>query len=216
MDKEKLLLEKRRQGLPETINEYELQMLRDNIPIQKIIGFINFDDLKIAVDHNVLIPRYETQEVVNKALEYIDKNSKVLDLCTGSGYIGLTIKQKTNAIVTMSDIDDEAIKQSKINAIANKLDVKIIKSDMFKNINEKFDVIVCNPPYIPNNKKLSQSVIKFEPSTALFGGTDGNDFFKIIINEYKNFLNPLGKLILEISDDNFEFIKKIILKFLMI
>ena len=204
----KLLLEKRRQGLPETINEYELEMLKEEVPIQKIMGFINFDNLRIAIDRHVLIPRYETQEVINKALEYINEKSKVLDLCTGSGYIGLTIKQKSNAKVIMSDINDEAISQAKINAISNKLHVKIIKSDIFKNINEKFDVIISNPPYIPNNKQLPESVIKFDPGIALFGGEDGNDFYKIIIKEYKKYLNPGGKLILEISEDNVELMKK--------
>lgn len=208
MNKEELLLEKRRQGLPEIINEYELEMLKNGVPIQKIMGFINFDNLRIGVYHNVLIPRYETQEVVNAALKFINKNSKVLDLCTGSGYIGLTIKQKSGAEVTMTDIDSESIKQAKINAIVNKLNVNIIQSDMFENINEKFDIIVCNPPYIPQNKKLPKSVIDFDPSIALFGGKDGNDFYKIIIKEYQKYLKPGGKLILEISDDNVRFIKK--------
>lgn len=208
MNKDDLLIEKRRLGLPEEVSEYEEELLRSGVPIQKIIGFIDFDDLRIAVDRNVLIPRYETQEVVNKALEFIKKDSRVLDLCTGSGYIGLTIKQKTNAEVVMTDIDSEAIAQSTINAKNNNLDVEIVESDMFENIKGKFDVIISNPPYIPTKNKLPESVLKYDPNTALFAGEDGNDFYRIIVKEYKKFLNKGGKLILEISEDNKEYLEK--------
>jgi len=207
MRTEKLLLEKRRLGLPETMNEAEKLLLEEGVPVQKIIGFIDFDNLKIGVHHDVLIPRYETQEVVNKALEFVNKDSRVLDLCTGSGYIGLTIKQKTGAEVVMSDIDSEAIKQSKLNAKNNNLDVQIIQSDMFKNIEGKFDVIISNPPYIPESNELPESVMKYDPHTALFGGVDGNDFYKQIVNEYKTYLKPGGKLVLEASEDNTEYLK---------
>lgn len=206
---EELLREKRRLGLKETISQREKEELQTDKPIQKIIGFIDFDDLKIFVNHDVLIPRYETQEVVIKALELIKKNDKVLDLCTGSGYIGLTIKQKVEtASVVLADIDRESIKQCHENSQFNKLDVTIIQSDLFKNINGKFNVIISNPPYIPNKNKLDKSVINFEPSTALFGGKDGNDFYKRIINEAPEFLLKNGYLIFEISEDNSQFLEQ--------
>ena len=205
--KNELLRQKRIHGLEEVITEKEISLLEQNTPIQKIIGFINFEDLQINVNHEVLIPRYETEEVVHFALKYISQKSKVLDLCCGSGYIGLTIKHKTNAEVTLSDISDEAILQTKENAEMNNLDVEIIKSDLFENISSKYDLIISNPPYIPLSNKLSDSVIKHEPHLALFAGEDGNDLYKRIINKAKQFLNPEGLLIFEISPDNLDYIK---------
>ena len=193
-------------GLSDEITNEELNKLNNGVPIQKIIGFINFDDVKVNVNRNVLIPRYETEEVVREAIKYIESNSHVLDLCTGSGYIGLTIKKKTNANVTMTDISDEAILQSKENAKLNDLDVNIIKSNMFENIEGKFDLIISNPPYIPENIKLDKSVLEHEPHNALFAGDDGNHFYKIIISEAPKFLNDNGIVVLEISEDNAEYI----------
>lgn len=201
-----LLRQKRIHGLKEVISPLEEKMFSEGVPLQKIIGFINFDNLQINVNRKVLIPRYETQEVVNEALKYINKDSKVLDLCCGSGYIGLTIKQKTDAEVWMSDIDSEAIIQTRENAILNLLTVKSIKSDLFENISTKFDVIVSNPPYIPSVNKLSDSVLNFEPHHALFSGIDGNDLYKKIIAQAPKFLNNGGYLVLEISPDNVSYI----------
>lgn len=204
---EELKRQKRIHGLSEEISENEIEQLKSGMPIQKIIGFINFDDVKINVNRNVLIPRYETEEVMHAALKFINEDAKVLDLCTGSGYIGLSIKKKTGANVTMSDISEEAIIQSRENAKINNLDVNIIKSDMFENIDQKFNVIISNPPYIPEEIKLGKSVIDFEPSNALFAGDDGNKFYKIIINEAPKYLHENGVVVLEISEDNVEYIK---------
>lgn len=201
-----LLRQKRIHGLKETISKEEEKLLIQGMPIQKIIGFINFDDVKININRNVLIPRYETEEVVEAAMKYIHEKSRVLDLCTGSGYIGLTIKKKKNANVVMSDLSDEAIKQAEENAKLNKLNVKIIKSDMFKNIDGKFDVIISNPPYIPQKIILPDSVIKYEPHNALFAGDDGNDFYKIIVKNAQKYLNKNGVIILEIAEDNREYL----------
>lgn len=205
--KKHLLHQKRIHNLPEVISLEEEKMLAAGVPIQKIIGFIDFDDLKINVDHEVLIPRYETQEVLMEALKYVKKDSKVLDLCCGSGYIGLSIKQKTGADVTLSDLSDEAIKQTTENAKMNNLEVKVIKSDLFESIGSKFDLIVSNPPYIPNKNILDESVTKHEPHMALFGGEDGNDFYKRIIEKAPEYLNEGGHLVFEISPDNLEYIK---------
>lgn len=198
--------QKRIHGLSDSVSDKEIKMLNSGTPIQKIIGFIEFDDVKINVDHNVLIPRYETEEVMRSALKFIDKDSKVLDLCAGSGYIGLSIKKKTNADVTMADISNEAILQAKENAAINQLDVKIIKSDMFQNIDDKFDLIISNPPYIPQHIKLNSSVLDHEPHNALFAGEDGNDFYKIICEQGPSYLNKGGVIVLEISEDNYEYI----------
>ncbi|MCK5807075.1 MAG: peptide chain release factor N(5)-glutamine methyltransferase [Mycoplasmataceae bacterium] len=205
--KELLLREKRRYGLPEIVSAQELEKLEQGVPIQKIMGFISFNKIRINVNRDVLIPRYETEEVVNEALKYINKESRVLDLCTGSGFIGLTIKDEKDCKVVMSDISDEAIIQSSENAELNNLDVEIVKSDMFKEIEGKFDLIISNPPYIPNVINLDASVTSFEPSNALFAGKDGNDFYKIIFDNIDKYLSDNGTLVLEISEDNVEYIK---------
>ena len=202
-----LLLEKKRHNLEEKVACKEKELLKKNYPIQKIIGFINFDDVHIDLEHNVFIPRYETEEVVQESLKYINKNSKVLDLCCGSGYIGLSIKKKTNSDVTLSDISVDAIKQSQKNMQINNLKVKIIHSNLFEKINDKFDVIISNPPYVSKVKKLGRKILDFEPHNALFAGQDGNDFYKKIIKKAPKYLNQNGLLILEISEDNLDFIK---------
>ena len=202
-----LLLEKKRHNLEEKITSKEKELLKKNYPIQKIIGFINFDDVHIDLEHNVFIPRYETEEVVQESLKYINKNSKVLDLCCGSGYIGLSIKKKTNSNVTLSDVSVDAIKQSQKNMQINNLKVNIIHSNLFEKINDKFDVIISNPPYVSKVKKLDRKILNFEPHNALFAGQDGNDFYKKIIKKAPKYLNQNGLLILEISEDNLDFIK---------
>lgn len=207
MNIDELKRQKRIHGLSEEISAQELSQLQAGVPIQKIIGFINFDNLQINVNHKVLIPRYETEEVIHAALPYINKDSKVLDLCCGSGYIGLTIKQKTGASVTCSDIDQEAILQTQENAQLNNLDVQIVKSDLFENITGKFDLIISNPPYIPSTNKLDNSVLNHEPHHALFAGVDGNNLYKRIIEEAPQYLNEGGVVVLEISPDNKAYIQ---------
>ncbi|MCK5867144.1 MAG: peptide chain release factor N(5)-glutamine methyltransferase [Mycoplasmataceae bacterium] len=205
--KELLLREKRRYGLPEEVSNEEMKLLQKGTPIQKIMGFISFNKITINVNRDVLIPRYETEEVVNEALKYLSKESRALDLCTGSGFIGLTIKDEKDCDVVLSDISDEAIIQSKENAKLNNLDVEIIKSDMFENIEGKFDLIISNPPYIPNYIVLGKEVLDFEPANALFAGRDGNDFYKVIFKNLDKYLADDGTLVLEISEDNVEYIK---------
>ena len=207
MNIQELKRQKRIHGLSEEVSDKELKMLNQGMPIQKIIGFINFDNLQINVNRNVLIPRYETEEVLHEALKHINAESNVLDLCCGSGYIGLSIKDKTDANVTLSDIDNEAIIQTNENAKLNNLKVQIIQSDLFENINDKYDVIVSNPPYIPNGNKLDKSVLNYEPSHALFSGRDGNDIYKRIVIEAPHYLKKNGVLVFEISPDNLEYIK---------
>ncbi len=193
-------------GLDQKVSLKEERLLKTNMPLQKIVGFINYDNLIINVQEKVLIPRYETEEVIHKALQFLTPLSKVLDLGCGSGYIGLTIKQKINCDVTLSDIDDNAIKQTTLNAQLNNLHVKIIKSNLFEQIDQKYDLIISNLPYIPNNTILDASVLNFEPHHALFGGIDGNDFFRAIIKNINLYLKKSGVLILEMSSDNYSFL----------
>ncbi|CAM9131291.1 peptide chain release factor N(5)-glutamine methyltransferase [Mycoplasma marinum] len=186
----------------------ELARIENGEPLHKVLGYIEMTNLKINVEKDVLIPRYETEELVFLAKKYINKKSDVLDLCTGSGYIALALKKMTNANITASDISNEAIEQTKINAKINNLDIEVVKSDLFENIKKKFDVIVSNPPYIPEDNKLSDSVINHEPHLALFGGKDGNDIYKLIMKDVFKFLNKDGIIIFEISEDNVDYFRK--------
>ena len=159
-------------------------------PIQKIINNLIICNTKINLDYKVLIPRLETEEFIEIIANKLNGNEKILDLCSGSGVIGLALKNKyKNLDMTLSDIDDEAIMQIKKNARLNNLKVKIIKSDLFENIKEKYDVIICNPPYINENMQLDNSVLDYEPHHALFAIDDGLYFYKKIIKELKNYLN---------------------------
>ncbi len=184
----------------------EIQKLGSGVPLHKVLGYIEITDLVIHVNNDVLIPRYETEELVLLASKQIKKKHKVLDLCSGSGYIGLAIKNKTGADVTTSDISNVAIEQIKQNANENKLEVNIIQSDLFENINDKFDYIISNPPYIPEGNVLDNSVTDYEPKIALFGGKDGNDFYRKICEQYNDYLKPGGKIFFEMSEDNVEYL----------
>lgn len=206
-NKQDLLREKRRYNLKEIISEAEIEKLQSGMPIQKIMGYVEFFDTKINVNKNVLIPRYETEELVQ--LFYLNEREKIheqgayiLDLCAGSGAIGLSLKNNFNKSVkvVLSDISQDAIEQMKQNAKENNLEVEIIKSNMFENIKYKFDYIISNPPYISPSEILSDSVINFEPHEALFAPDDGFYFYEQILNNLEQFLNKDGKLYLEISD----------------
>lgn len=169
-------------------------------PLWYCIGDTEFYGYTIKVDERVLIPRPETELLVYNAIKHVDESKKVLDLCTGSGAIAITINLETKAQVTAVDVSDGALALAKENAKTNHAQVEFIKSDMFESLGgEKFDVIVSNPPYIKSEEiqTLQTEVKDFEPMLALDGGEDGYDFYKIIARESKNFLVDGGVLLLE-------------------
>ena len=170
-------------------------------PLWYIIGDTDFYGYTIKVDERVLIPRPETEELVAFAAENIKSDDKVLDLCTGSGAIAIALKLKTGATVTASDVSDGALELAAENAAQNKADVTFVKSDMFEDITDSFDIIVSNPPYIPTRDidGLEESVKDYEPKLALDGGADGLDYYKIIAVDGINHLNAGGKLFLEVG-----------------
>ena len=149
--------------------------------------------------------------VAEQAIKRVDGNSKVLDLCTGSGAIAIAIKSKTGAQVTASDISDDALSLAKENAANLNLDIDFIKSDMFEGIDSKFDLIVSNPPYIPTKsiKKLDKAVKDYEPMNALDGGEDGLDFYRKIADGFRARLNDNGVLVLELGIDEADSVKKL-------
>lgn len=163
------------------------QYIRKNIPIDYILGYRYFYGYKFKVNKDVLIPRVETEELVERVLILIDRFNllNVLDLGTGSGAIGISIKKENpKCNVILSDISDEALEVAKQNSqlLHTKLEIK--KSSWLENINEKFDIIICNPPYIPLQEKLNPRVKK-EPRIALFGGSSGLDHYNTILMSVK-------------------------------
>ncbi len=179
-------------------------------PLQYIIGNTDFYGLELNCDSRALIPRPETEELVYHALSFITQNHKVLDLCCGTGAIGLKIKQEKNCEVTVSDISESALELTKENADKLGLNLNIVCSDMFNKIEGQFDCIVSNPPYIPTKdiEKLDKEV-SFEPYNALDGGVDGLDFYKIISRDAINYLTIDGRIYLEFGINQAEDIKRI-------
>ena len=178
------------------INLYKksLEALKENRPIQYVIGHVNFYGLQFKVNENVLIPRFETEELVENIKNYLKKknltNPKILDLGCGSGVIGLTLKHFfPDSDVTLVDISEDALKVAKENASNLNLDVNFLKSDWFSNIPlDKYDVIVSNPPYIKTNEEIEEIVKNNEPALALYGGADGLDCYRKILKDINKYL----------------------------
>ena len=182
-----------------------IEKLKNNIPIEYIIHNKEFMKLDFYVNEDVLIPREDTEILVEEIINrYKNKDVKILDLCTGSGCIAISLKKHmANSNVFASDISSNALKVAKLNAKNNNAGINFVLSDVFKNIKEReFDIIVSNPPYIKTEviKTLNKDVQK-EPSLALDGGEDGLYFYRKIIKEAYGFLKKCGMIFLEIGYD---------------
>lgn len=194
-----------------------LEALRENKPIQYVIGNVNFYGSKFIVNNNVLIPRFETEELVEQVVEYSKKFNKdklkILDLGCGSGAIGLTLKKLIkNSDVTLVDISKEALEVAKQNAVNLDLDVTFIESDWFSNLEiTKYDIIVSNPPYIKNDEQIEEIVKNNEPALALYGGQDGLDCYKKILFSIKSYLNDEYLIAFEIGESQKEEITNLVI-----
>lgn len=185
-------------------NKLTMSLLEKDYPVQYIIGYVDFYGLKINVNEFTLIPRYETEYLIELTLKEIKKlnldNPKILDLCTGSGAIGLTLKSLLpSSEVTLSDISKDALMVANKNKNELDLDVNIIESDLFKNIPGKFDVIISNPPYVMTNETLPKDVL-YEPHLALYSGPKGIDHIEEIFKNIKSHLNNKYLIALEINE----------------
>ena len=173
-------------------------------PLWYCVGDTEFYGYKIKVDERALIPRPETEELVEHALKTLDETKTVLDLCTGSGAIAVAIAKKSGAKVTASDISLKALELAEENAEMNGAELEFIKGDLFENLQgRKFDVIVTNPPYVKRGDidKLQREIREFEPVLALDGGEDGLEFYKRIAAEAKEHINAGGYLFAECGED---------------
>ncbi len=195
------------------VTEEQLVLLGDLLerrlkgePLQYILGEWEFMGLPFYVDERALIPRQDTELLCEKALEIIRTKhcKRVLDLCTGSGCLAVSIAKlaELDLAVFASDVSAEALALAKENAALNGVDASIqwLESDLFEKVPGTFDVIVTNPPYLTqDDMEHLQEEVSFEPRLALFGGTDGLAFYRRIAEQYKAHLNPGGTLLLEIG-----------------
>lgn len=194
--------------------EYEIavQKRAEHIPLQYIIGEQEFMGLRFKVNSNVLIPRQDTEALVEQVLKIVKPGMKVLDLCTGSGCVLISVLKNAPELTGMgSDISKTALLVAKENAKLHEVDAEWVRSDLFDNITETFDVIMANPPYIPTGEILSlmPEVRDFEPENALDGGADGLDFYRKIAGQVKDYLNPGGYVYMEIGYDQGEAVSEL-------
>ena len=190
-------------------SEYEstVHTRAEHVPLQYIIGEQEFMGLKFKVNSNVLIPRQDTETLVEEALRVAKPGMRVLDLCTGSGCIIISLaKNVADISCTGSDISKQALLVAKENAKANEVEVEWERSDLFENISGTFDLIVSNPPYIPTGEipGLMPEVRDFEPVDALDGKEDGLYFYRIITEKSPEYLTSDGYLYFEIGYDQGE------------
>ncbi|MCT4665413.1 MAG: peptide chain release factor N(5)-glutamine methyltransferase [Flavobacteriales bacterium] len=188
--------------------EKDLKRLKANEPIQHILGYAYFDDLKIAVNSHVLVPRQETEELVDWISQNLQPNNKVLDLCTGSGCIALALKNRKEQINVLGiDLSNPALEIAKQNAENLKLSVTFIQENVLETWNigkEQFDIIVSNPPYIPIKEKeeIHANVKDFDPEMALFVPDETPLlFYKKIAIQSLDYLKENGLLFFEIHKD---------------
>ena len=177
--------------------------LAAHIPAQYIIGHAEFFGIQLKVDERVLIPRPETEELVELILtENPEKNLKVLDIGTGSGAIALALaKNRPDWSVTAADISEDALELATENAKRQNLDLTFIRTDCFSEISSKYDIIVSNPPYISRSDEVEVglNVLHSEPHLALFADEDGLAIYRRIGEDSKDYLNDGGKIYLEIG-----------------
>lgn len=196
-----------------------IELLNKGIPVQYIVGNVDFYGYNFKVNENVLIPRFETEELVEKTLKYInkylDKKVDILDLGTGSGCIAITLKKELDCNVDAVDISPKALEIAKLNAKNNNVDITFYQGDMLNPINKKYDVIISNPPYIAYNEEIMEIVKNNEPHTALYAEDNGLKYYKDIISNANKYLKEKsiiafeigekqGKLILEYAKNYFK------------
>lgn len=197
-----------------------LKELESGIPVQYIVGNTNFYGYDFKINRNTLIPRFETELLVEKTYNYIKKyfnkdNIKILDIGTGSGCIAITLNKLLNSCdITGIDISSEALEVAKENNIINNTNVKFIESDIFSNVSDKYDVIISNPPYISYDDIEVMDIVKNnEPHLALYAKDNGLYFYDKIIKDSSKYLNDKFIMAFEIGYKQGKDITKIVNKY---
>lgn len=197
-------------NLTEVFNEY----LLEDIPVQYILGYTYFYGLKFKVNKDVLIPRFDTEILVEEVLKNNFINKKIVDVGTGTGCIAIALKKNNPTLeVDAIDISSEALEIALENAKLNNVSIKFIKNDLLKNLECEYDVIISNPPYISKSDFVEDIVYKNEPHLALFGEDDGMYFYDKILFQSLTNLKKNGMIFFEIGYNQKEKISKIIKKY---
>ena len=197
----------------------EVLALEEGRPLQYVIGSVNFFGNRYYIDQRVLIPRFETEELVENTIKYVKDNFKepidIVDLGCGSGVIGLTLEKKisTNS-VDLIDISKEALEVTKINRDNLNSNANLIENNFLDNIDKKYDLIISNPPYISINEEIEDIVKDNEPSIALYAGEEGLDCYKKILSQVKNNMKDKCLIAFEIGCNQGEKITKLVNEYL--
>lgn len=169
-------------------------------PLQYVLGEWDFWGMTFTVDRRALIPRPDTELLTETALELLHGGERVLDLCCGSGCIGISIAASIPIELVSADISPDALSLTRENAERHGIRLSAVESDLFENVSGTFDLIACNPPYLTGEEmRCRDQSLRFEPAVALDGGKDGLDFYRRIREKYPDYLMPDGTLLLEIG-----------------
>lgn len=199
--------------------EEAIKRLRKGEPVQYIVGNVDFYGYKINVDKRVLIPRFETEELVSNTIKYIKKylkdNINILEIGTGSGCISIALKKELeNTNITATDISEDALEVARENANGNNCKINFINTNIYDGINDKFDVIISNPPYISKSENIMDIVYNNEPHQALFADNNGLYFYEEILKNIKKLLKDKYLICFEIGMTQAEDIRQICHKYL--
>lgn len=194
--------------------EENKKRLENGEPVQYIVGNVNFYGYLFQVNKNVLIPRFETEELVFRTLQFIKKlhleNANVVDLGTGSGCIAITLKRELPSLkVSAVDISKEALEVAKINAKENDADIFFLEGDMLEPLKEKYQVIISNPPYIAYGEEVEEVVKNNEPHLALYADHEGLYFYEKILKHAKDYLEEHFLIAFEIGMTQKERLQKL-------
>ena len=203
--------------LPKDKLKQGLQKLKEGKPVQYIVGNVDFYNVNLLVNENVLIPRFETEYLVEKTINYAKKLKEpldILDIGTGTGAIAISLAKNIFCNVLATDISKKAIEVAKENAKRNNVKINFKQSDILKNIQGKFDIIISNPPYIAKDEIIDPLVKNNEPHIALYADNNGLYFYEEILKNIKPHLKEKSIIAFEIGMTQSEEVTKIANKYL--
>ena len=204
--------------LPKDKLEEGIKLLKSGKPVQYIVGNVDFYGNEIKVNESVLIPRFETELLVEKASKYInklfDKEVSIIDIGTGSGCIAISLAKLVKCRMSAVDISNEALEVARENARNNNVDIDFKYSDVFSDVEGNYDVIISNPPYIRYDEEIMDIVRDNEPNMALYATDNGLYYYKEILSNCSKYLKEKFLICFEIGYEQGDAIKEIASKYL--